>query len=119
MAGAVRAAQALARRYGAFMPGQFENPANPRVHEETTAEEIWRDTEGGVDAFVAGVGTGGTVTGVGRALKRKKPGVHVVAVEPAASPVLSGDPGSAPDPGDRGGVHPPSSTGRRSTRSWR
>lgn len=90
MAGAVRAARDLARRYGAFMPGQFENPANPRIHEETTAEEIWRDTEGRVGAFVAGVGTGGTVTGVGRALKRKDPGVHVVAVEPAASPVLSG-----------------------------
>ncbi len=92
MAGAVRAARDLARRYGAFMPGQFDNPANPRIHEETTAEEIWRDTEGKVDAFVAGVGTGGTVTGVGRALKRKKPTVHVVAVEPAASPVLSGGP---------------------------
>ncbi|MCX7750107.1 MAG: cysteine synthase A [Candidatus Bipolaricaulota bacterium] len=92
MAGAVRAAWDLAQRYGAFVPGQFENPANPRVHEETTAEEIWRDTAGRVGVFVAGVGTGGTVTGVGRALKRRKPSVHVVAVEPASSPVLSGGP---------------------------
>lgn len=90
MAGAVRAAEELARRYGAFVPGQFANPANPRAHEETTAEEIWQDTEGKVDAVVAGVGTGGTITGVGRALRRRKPGVWVGAVEPAASPVLSG-----------------------------
>ncbi|MBC7170463.1 cysteine synthase A [Candidatus Bipolaricaulota bacterium] len=90
MPGAVQAAQDLARRYGAFVPGQFTNPANPRIHEETTAEEIWRHTAGRVDAFVAGVGTGGTVTGVGRALRRWNPGVWVVAVEPAASPVLSG-----------------------------
>ncbi len=90
MAGAVRAAQELAKRYHAFMPQQFENPANPRIHEETTAEEIWRDTEGRVDIFVAGVGTGGTITGVGRVLKSRKPTVRVVAVEPAASPVLSG-----------------------------
>ncbi len=90
MAGAVRRAHELARELGAFMPQQFENPANPRVHELTTAEEIWRDTDGEVDIFVAGVGTGGTITGVGRVLKRRKPGAYVVGVEPAASPVLSG-----------------------------
>lgn len=90
MAGAVRAAQELVKRYSAFMPNQFENPANPKIHEKTTAEEIWRDTEGKVDIFVAGVGTGGTITGVGRALKARKPTVKVIAVEPAGSPVLSG-----------------------------
>lgn len=90
MAGAVRAAQELVKRYSAFMPQQFENPANPEIHEKTTAEEIWRDTEGKVDIFVAGVGTGGTITGVGRALKARKPAVKVIAVEPAGSPVLSG-----------------------------
>lgn len=90
MAGAVRAAQDLAKRYDAFMPQQFENPANPKIHEETTAEEIWHATEGRVDIFVAGVGTGGTITGVGRVLKARKPTVRVIAVEPAASPVLSG-----------------------------
>ncbi len=90
MPAAVQAARDLARRYRAFVPGQFANPANPRIHEETTAEEIWHDTAGRVDAFVAGVGTGGTVTGVGRALRRHNPRVWVVAVEPAASPVLLG-----------------------------
>lgn len=90
MPGAVRAAQELVKRYRAFMPNQFENPANPKIHEKTTAEEIWRDTEGKVDIFVAGVGTGGTITGVGRALKARKPAVKVIAVEPAGSPVLSG-----------------------------
>jgi cysteine synthase A len=90
MAGAVRKAQELVGELGAFMPNQFANPANPRVHEQTTAEEIWRDTGGAVDAFVAGIGTGGTITGVGRALKRRMPGAYVVGVEPAASPVLSG-----------------------------
>ncbi|MDP3178067.1 MAG: pyridoxal-phosphate dependent enzyme, partial [Spirochaetaceae bacterium] len=75
---------------GAFMPMQFENPANPAVHRATTAQEIWRDTEGKVDLFVAGVGTGGTITGVAEALKARKPGVRAVAVEPADSPVLSG-----------------------------
>lgn len=90
MVGAVQAAQELADRYHAFMPQQFRNPANPQVHQETTAEEIWRDTEGNVDIFVAGIGTGGTITGVARVLKARKPEVHIVGVEPAASPVLSG-----------------------------
>lgn len=91
MPGAIRKAQELAAtdpRY--FIPQQFENPANPAIHRNTTAEEIWRDTDGTVDIFVAGVGTGGTVTGVGEALKAKKAGVKVYAVEPDASPVLSG-----------------------------
>ena len=91
MPGAIRKAQELAAtdsRY--FIPQQFENPANPAIHRNTTAEEIWRDTDGTVDIFVSGVGTGGTVTGVGEALKAKKPEVRVYAVEPDASPVLSG-----------------------------
>jgi cysteine synthase len=91
MGGAIAKAEALAAadaKY--FIPQQFENPANPAVHRSTTAEEIWRDTDGQIDIFVAGVGTGGTVTGVGEALKAKKPGVQIVAVEPDASPVLSG-----------------------------
>jgi cysteine synthase A len=73
-----------------FMPQQFENPANPEIHRRTTAEEIWRDTDGTVDIFVAAVGTGGTITGVGEVLKERKPGVRIIAVEPDASPVLSG-----------------------------
>ena len=73
-----------------FMPQQFENPANPAIHRDTTAEEVWNDTDGQVDIFVAGVGTGGTITGVGEVLKARKPGVKIVAVEPEASPVLSG-----------------------------
>lgn len=91
MAGAIKKASELAasdQRY--FMPQQFENPANPEIHRSTTAEEIWRDTDGTVDIVVAGVGTGGTITGVGEVLKARKPGVRIVAVEPAASPVLSG-----------------------------
>ena len=91
MGGAIRKAQELAEADSRYLiPQQFENPANPEVHRQTTAEEIWRDTDGQVDIFVAGVGTGGTVTGVGEALKAKKPSVQVVAVEPEASPVLSG-----------------------------
>jgi cysteine synthase A len=91
MGGAIAKAKALAEadpKY--FIPQQFENPANPEIHRHTTAEEIWRDTDGEVDIFVSGVGTGGTVTGVGEVLKAKKPGVQIVAVEPDASPVLSG-----------------------------
>ena len=73
-----------------FMPQQFENPANPEIHRRTTAEEIWRDTDGAVDVFVAAVGTGGTITGVGEVLTERKPGVQIIAVEPDASPLLSG-----------------------------
>jgi len=92
MAGSIKKAKELnAQIAGSFMPLQFENPANPQIHRETTAEEIWQDTEGGVDIFVAGVGTGGTITGVGEVLKeRKKGSVRIAAVEPDASPVLSG-----------------------------
>ncbi|MDP2846868.1 MAG: cysteine synthase A [Humidesulfovibrio sp.] len=91
MKGAIKKAEELvAATPGAYMPMQFENPANPAVHRATTALEIWTDTDGGVDCFVAGVGTGGTITGVGQVLKEKKPGVRIVAVEPADSPVLSG-----------------------------
>ena len=90
MKGAIEKAQALAKEMpNAFVPGQFSNPANPEVHYETTGPEIWADTDGPVDLFVAGVGTGGTVTGVGRYLKQRNPQVKVVAVEPADSPVLS------------------------------
>lgn len=91
MRGAIARAQEIAAETaGAFIPQQFENPANPEVHERTTAEEIWDDTDGSVDIFVAGVGTGGSITGVGHVLKQRKPGVQVVAVEPVDSPVLSG-----------------------------
>ena len=91
MGGAIAKAEEIIKGDGDFyMPQQFENSANPEVHVRTTAEEIWTDTDGGVDVLVAGVGTGGTITGVGHVLKERKPGVQVVAVEPAASPVLSG-----------------------------
>jgi len=91
MGGAIAKAEEIAKGEGDFfVPQQFENPANPAIHARTTAEEIWADTDGGVDILVAGVGTGGTITGVGRTLKERKPGVQVVAVEPAASPILSG-----------------------------
>ncbi|WP_300333465.1 cysteine synthase A [Accumulibacter sp.] len=91
MAGAIRRAEEMAAADSRYLvPQQFENPANPAIHRVTTAEEVWRDTDGQVDIFVAGVGTGGTITGVGEVLKARKPQVHVVAVEPDASPVLSG-----------------------------
>jgi len=91
MSEAVRQAEELVEQTAdAFMPDQFRNPANPGIHQETTAEEIWRDTGGQLDVFVAGVGTGGTITGVARALKPRRPKLQVVAVEPAGSPVLSG-----------------------------
>ena len=90
MPGAIRKAQELASQTDAFIPQQFANEANPEVHRQTTAKEIWEDTDGKVDIFVAGVGTGGTVTGVGEVLKQLNPKVKVVAVEPYDSPVLSG-----------------------------
>jgi len=91
MAGAVNKAKEIVKETdGTFMLQQFQNPANPQIHRETTAEEIWNDTDGQVDIFVAGVGTGGTITGVGEVLKSRKPSVQIIAVEPADSPVLSG-----------------------------
>ncbi len=91
MAGAIEKAQELSREIpGAYVPGQFDNPVNAEAHRKTTGPEIWNDTDGQVDIFVAGVGTGGTLTGVGEYLKEKNPGVKVVAMEPAGSPVLSG-----------------------------
>jgi len=91
MKGAIARAEELLNEIpDSVMPQQFENPANPEIHRRTTAEEIWNDTKGGVDILVSGIGTGGTITGVGQVLKAKKPGVQVVAVEPADSPVLSG-----------------------------
>jgi cysteine synthase A len=96
MKGAIRRADELAAETpDAFVPQQFENPANPAIHRDTTAEEIWADTDGQIDVFVAGIGTGGTVTGVGEVLKQRRPGLHVVGVEPTDSAVLSG---GAPGP---------------------
>jgi cysteine synthase A len=87
---AVAAAQRMATRADVFLPDQFSNPANPEAHRRTTGPELWEELGGDIDVFVAGVGTGGTITGVGEYLKERKPAVHIVAVEPAASPVLSG-----------------------------
>ena len=90
MRGAVSKAEELVREHpNAYMPMQFNNPSNPEIHRKTTAEEIWRDTQGTVDIFVAGVGTGGTITGVGEVLKARNPNVKIVAVEPATSPIIS------------------------------
>jgi cysteine synthase A len=108
MAGAMARAEAvLAETPGAWMPRQFDNPANPAIHEETTAEEIWADTDGRVDIIVGGAGTGGTLTGIARRLKPRRPALRMVAVEPSESAVLSGD-----EPGPHGvqgigpGFHP-------------
>jgi cysteine synthase A len=91
MRGAIEKAEDLLKEYPkSYMPQQFKNPANPEIHRKTTAEEIWSDTDGAVDFFVAGIGTGGTITGVGEVLKSRNPSVRIVAVEPADSPVLSG-----------------------------
>jgi cysteine synthase A len=109
MAGAIAKAEELAKsdpRY--LIPQQFENPANPAVHRATTAEEIWADTDGAIDIFVGGVGTGGTITGVAEVIKERKPSVQFVAVEPAASPVLSGgQKGPHPIQGIGAGFVPP------------
>ncbi|OHB94114.1 MAG: cysteine synthase A, partial [Planctomycetes bacterium RIFCSPHIGHO2_12_39_6] len=91
MKGAINKAEELLKNTpNAFMPQQFKNPANPEIHRKTTAEEVWSDTDGKVDIFVGGVGTGGTITGVGEVIKERKPSLKIVAVEPADSPVLSG-----------------------------
>ena len=109
MGGAIAKATEIAKGEGDFfMPQQFENAANPAIHARTTAEEIWADTDGQVDVLVAGVGTGGTITGVGHVLKERRPGVRIVAVEPAASPVLSGgEKGPHPIQGIGAGFIPP------------
>jgi len=92
MSGAIKKAEELVKSTpNSFIPQQFNNPANPEIHRKTTAEEIWKDTDGGVDILVVGVGTGGTLTGVGEVIKKRKPDFRVVAVEPAKSPVLSGE----------------------------
>ena len=119
MGGAIAKAQALAAADPTyFIPQQFENPANPEIHRRTTAEEIWRDTDGRADILVAGVGTGGTITGVGEVLKERKPGFRTVAVEPDASPVLSGgEKGPHPIQGIGAGLGRRSSTRTLWTRS--
>ena len=91
MKGAIAKAEELIQSIpNAVIPQQFENPANPEIHRRTTAEEIWNDTRGEVDILISGIGTGGTITGAGQVLKSRRPGIHIVAVEPEASPVLSG-----------------------------
>src|SRR5690625_5822595 len=90
MKGAVEKAEQIAEETGAVQVKQFDNPANVDIHRRTTAEEIWNDTEGSVDAVVAGIGTGGTITGVGQVLKERKPDVQIIAVEPEESPILNG-----------------------------
>jgi len=105
---AVTLAERIADERDAFMPHQFSNPANPEIHRRTTAEEIWRDLDGELDAFVTGVGTGGTITGVGQVLKERNPEVQVIAVEPSGSPVLSGgEPGPHRIQGIGAGFVPP------------
>ncbi|MCD4686811.1 MAG: cysteine synthase A, partial [Anaerolineae bacterium] len=108
MNGSIEAASQIAAQHtNSFIPQQFENAANPDIHRHTTAEEIWRDTDGAVDIFVAGIGTGGTITGAGEALKARKPGLQVIAVEPEASAVLSGgEKGSHPIQGIGAGFVP-------------
>ena len=108
MQGAVEKAEELARSIpGSFIPGQFDNPANPDAHYRTTGPEIWADTQGKVDVLVACVGTGGTLSGTARYLKEQNPAIHVAAVEPDASPPALRRPGRPPpDPGDRRQLHP-------------
>ena len=120
MGGAIaKADELLAANPGWVMPQQFANAANPQIHRETTAEEIWTDTDGQVDILVSGIGTGGTVTGVGQVLKERKPDVQVVAVEPEASPVLSGGQGPHPIQGIGRGSFPRSWTPTSTTKSFR